>query len=332
MTGRGLHRVPRGEGSATGAPRRWAATLAAALVVGACGDGGDAGVPVDDAAISGVAVVATTGPDQSPVDAVPSPDGTVMYFVATGDPAGTVYRVPATGGAPATVFSGAPLTKPSGISVTTDGSRLLVADPEAGGAGAVLAVPLGSAVTAAVVPGTQGRAPRGLDVVGGGGGDVVYFTGTGPQGARPGLFRVPAAGGEVVTVAEGPPFRAPDAVVVAGDGTAYVSDQGEGPGKGLVLRVRGRKVEPVLSGLTLGSPAGVTLVENDSVLLVSSIAPRSRSNQVLLLDLRTGRTAAVRKVIGESRDTSGGLHRAHAAPVLGWAGVQRSGRVYRVDP
>lgn len=49
------------------------------------------------------------------------------------------------------------------------------------------------------------------------------------------------------------------------------------------------------------------------------------------VDLATGRTAAATKVIGTNRNSAGGLHRAHAAPVLAWADVSRSGRVYRVD-
>lgn len=308
--------------------------LAMAVLAAACGDGGDSGSgrAIGDAAISAAEVVATTGPDQQPVDAVPSPDGKVMYYVTTGRQAGTVLRVPAHGGTVSTVADGTPLAKPSGISVTTEGTRLLIADQLAGGSGAILTVPAAStAARPDVLPGTQGRAPRGLDVARGTDGDTIYFTGSNPAGGSPGLFRVPAAGGEVAAVAEGAPFTSPDAVVVAKDGTAYVSDQGAGAGQGLVHRVSGGKAEPVLTGLTLGTPGGLTLVNDDQTLLVSSIDATSRSNQVLFLDLPTGKTAVAQKVIGANRDSSGGLHRAHDAAVLGWADVQRPGRVYRVD-
>jgi hypothetical protein len=179
-----------------------------------------------------------------------------------------------------------------------------------------------------VLPGTQGRGPRGLDVVGRAGVDEVYFTGIDPANDAPGLFRIAATGGTVSTVAEGAPFVSPDSVVVAADGDAYVSDQGHGPGQGMVFRVRGATVTAVLSNVDLGNPGGVTLVDNDAVLLVSSVNAANRSDQVLFLDLASGRTAVADKVIGANKDSSGGLHRAGSAPLLAWAGKQ--GLVYAV--
>lgn len=160
---------------------------------------------------------------------------------------------------------------------------------------------------------------------------TIYFTGRDPADGAPGLFQVPAAGGSVSTVAKGAPFISPDSVVVDAEGVAYVTDQGPGAGQGRVLRVGGGTVTSVLDGLHLGSPAGVTLAPGDAVLLVSSIDAVTRSDQVLFLDVATGRTAAATKVIGAHKDSAGGLHRAHDAPVLSWADVQRPGRVYRVD-
>ena len=98
-----------------------------------------------------------------------------------------------------------------------------------------------------------------------------------------------------------------------------------------MLKVSGGTVTPVLSDLRLGTPAGVTTVNDDATLLVSSIDPGNLSDQVLFLDLASGKTAAATKVIGANKDSAGGLHRAHAAPVLAWADVQRPGRVYRVE-
>ena len=164
-----------------------------------------------------------------------------------------------------------------------------------------------------------------------GGADVVYFTGLDPANGAPGLFRVPVAGGPVTTVAAGAPFVSPDSVVVTAGGVAYVTDQGSGKGKGEVLKVSDGTVTPVLSDLRLGTPAGVTTVNDDATLLVSSIDAATLSDQVLFLDLASGKTAAATKVIGANKDSAGGLHRAHAAPVLAWADVQRPGRVYRVE-
>jgi sugar lactone lactonase YvrE len=308
--------------------------VALATLSAACGsgDGGRAGRPIGDDAISQVAVASMTGSSQQPLDAVPSPDGAVIFYTAAGEPAGSVVRV-APGGASSVIAEGGLLAMPSGISVTTDGARVLVADQRAGGNGAILGLPAGGARSDPVpLPGTQGYAPRGLDVVGAGGGDLVYFTGADPVTGAPGLFRIPAAGGSVTAVAQGAPFRSPDSAVVAKSGDVYVTDQGDGPGQGIVYRVSQGKAAPVLTGLTLGSPAGITLINGDDTLLVSSIDATSRSNQVLFLDLPTGKTAAAHKVIGVHMNSSGGLHRAHAAAVLAWADVQRPGRVYRVEP
>src|SRR5205085_7469151 len=157
----------------------------------------------------------------------------------------------------------------------------------------------------------------------------IYFTGTDPGTHQAGLFRVTTAGGAVATVAMGAPFVSPDSVVVAADGVAYVTDQGAGAagrGQGQVLEVDGGKVTPVLTGIRLGSPAGVTLVDDDTTLLVSSVDDQSLADQVLFLRLGTGETAT--KVIGTSTSSSGGLHRSPDGSVLAWADVQRPGRVY----
>jgi len=143
------------------------------------------------------------------------------------------------------------------------------------------------------------------------------------------LFQVSSAGGTVTTLAEGAPFVAPDAVAVTAQGVAYVSDQGTGGGgHGEVFRVVGGTVTPVLTGLHLGSPAGVGLVDDDATLLVSSENAATLADQVLFLDLATGKTAAASKVIGANHDSSGGLHLAHDAATVAWADTQ--GTIYRV--
>ena len=293
--------------------------------------------PIGDPAIKSALVVVQTDQMAMPLDAAPSPDGTVVYYLTTGDSGSQLSSVPAAGGSATTIVQGAPLVKPTGVAVATDGSRVLVADQQAlqdslaGVSGGVLQVGPTGTPAPTLLAGTEGRSPRGLDVVREGGADIVYFTGLDPADGAPGLFRAPVAGGPVTTVAEGAPFVSPDSVVVTAGGVAYVTDQGSGKGKGKVLKVSDGKATPVLSDLRLGTPAGVTTVNDDATLLVSSIDATSLSDQVLFLDLSSGKTAAATKVIGANKDSAGGLHRAHAAPVLAWADVQRPGRVYRVE-
>ncbi len=52
---------------------------------------------------------------------------------------------------------------------------------------------------------------------------------------------------------------------------------------------------------------------------------------MLLVDPATAETGVFSKVIGENR-AGAGLHRARNADVFAWADVQRSGRVYRIEP
>ena len=324
--------------------------LVVSLGLGACtgsdDNGGQPGRehPIGDGAIKAATVVAETDAATKPVDAAPSPDGSVVYYLTDGDRGPALLRVAALEGSPSTaIVEGAPLVKPTGIGVATDSSHVFVADQQAlqdsvaGASGGILVVPTGTnpaglaPATATLLAGTEGRSPRGLDVFGQSGSDVVWFTGTDHTDGTPGLFRVAATGGEVVTVAEGAPFVSPDSVVVTARGVAYVTDQGGGQGKGRVFRVSDGEVIPVLSDLRLGAPAGVTIANDDATLLVSSVDPSSGSDQVLFLDLASGDTVAATKVVGANMNSSGGLHKAHAAPVLAWSDVQRPGRVYRVD-
>lgn len=314
----------------------WAVVMgSAAIGLAGCGSSGGATHAIGDSAFKAAVVVAQA--DQ-PVDAAPSPDGNVIYFVATGERGPGIFSVAGGGGTVSTVVEGAPFAEPTGVAVATDGSRVYVADQQAQkvgttGAGAIVTVPANGALESpTLLTGTGGRSPRGLDVVNQGDADAIFFTGLDPANGAPGLFQVPAIGGTVLTVAEGAPFVSPDSVVVDAEGAAYVSDQGSGPGQGKVFRVAGGTVTPVLGSLHLGAPAGVTLIHDDATLLVSSLDATSLSDQVLFLDLATGKTATASKIIGQNNNSSGGLHRAHTASVLAWADVSRSGRVYRVEP
>ena len=172
----------------------------------------------------------------------PTPNGDTIYFVATGFAGPGVFSVASSGGIQSVVATGASLARPTGVAVATHGSHIFVADQQAqqpgatAGRGAILTVPVtgptstpGAAQAPTIVAGTQGLAPRGLDVVNQGDSDLIYCTGADRANAQPGLFEVPALGGTVLTIAEGAPFMAPDGVVVTATGVASVSDQGPVP-------------------------------------------------------------------------------------------------------
>jgi len=281
-----------------------------------------------------VDLAARAGIFRLPLDAAPSPDGKIIYFLAVGEGGAGIFSVGADGGAVATLATGPPFMRPSGIAVATDGSRIFAADSKVGASdapGAILSVPTaGGPADVAAVPGTEGRSVHGLDVVHRDGGDVIYFTGTDPVTGAAGVFQVPAAGGAATTVAEGPPFASLDSVAVTAQGVAYVTDRGPAPGQGSVFRVSGGAITSLLSNLRLGAPAGVALIDDDAVLLVSSTASGTMADQLLFLDLASGATAPATKGIGSDTDSAGGLHRAYNAPVLAWADTK--GGVFRIRP
>ncbi|MDX6676272.1 MAG: hypothetical protein QOE31_324 [Solirubrobacteraceae bacterium] len=260
----------------------------------------------------------------SVLDASPDPAGKVIYFTTNGDRGPAIRRVPLGGGVQRAVLVGGPLRGPAGIAVSNDAERLFVADRKAGH---ILVVPVAGG-RPHVLRGSAGSAPRGLEMQTRGGRELVVYSGR--SGGRPALLRLPSAGAARPTVLlEGAPLRAPDGVAISRSGAIYVTDHG--PGGGRALRVDGDSVTTIARGLRLGNPAGIALTLDESSVLISSLNRATNTAQVLIVDTATAATSVFDDVIGTNH-SAGGLHRARAAAPMGWADVQRPGRVYRVDP
>jgi sugar lactone lactonase YvrE len=299
------------------------ALLVAAIVTG-CG-GSPQRPALGNDSVQSIDAATQSGDFHTPLDSTPDPDATTVYFTATGPNGPGVFRVPAGGGAATELVAGQPFVAPVGIAIDGAGRQLYVADPQAEGAtgrdGQIFVVPVGGGAPAPL-RGTEGTAPRGMDVVREGDQDMVYFTGKDPNDGQAGVFKLPAAGGDTPTVvAKGAPLVEPDGVTVSRAGVVYVTDRSAaGAGFGSVFKIEGTTVTKIVDRVRTGDPAGIALTLDETVLLVSALQPDRDSDQVLLVDVNSLQTGSVTKVV-EQNKTAGGVHRARNRNVFSWAGV-----------
>jgi DNA-binding beta-propeller fold protein YncE len=276
-----------------------------------------------------------------PWDAAPSPDASAIYFTAispSGIPA--VFQVSTQGGEAVELASGGALVMPFGVAVGTDGANVYVTDPWSAGAAGNGIFSIGTqSGEAALVAGTSGYMPQGLEIINQDGADMIYFSGYDPEDGLPAVFQIPAAGAAVpALLAKGAPLAAPSGVAISSDGTVYVLDRLAGGGKlGGVVRISGGSAEVIVDDVrTGGQLAGLTLTLDESLLLVSSLNNERGTAQVIVVETATLNTSIVDSVISANTG-AGGLHRAANVNEFAWAdstgnppgGVQ-GGTVYRV--
>lgn len=275
----------------------------------------------------------------APFDSTPSPDGKTVFFTAVGtDGEAAVFRAAATGGG-STQISTAPLAMPSGITISTDGKMVYVADPapviNTQDGGALFAVPADGGAPE-VISGTEGYTPRGLVLMREDNKDQIYFTGTDPTDGLHGLFKVPAAGGTVTVLAKGDPFTDPHGVAVTHQGVAYVVDSSGGDHQtAIVIEVKKGTATVFQDGLQVGFPAGIALTGDDSVYLVSARDPQTRMDAVVRTVIASKQTASFSKEFGiDQFNEPAGLHRAANAEVYSWAdsSANDTGTVYVLQP
>lgn len=267
----------------------------------------------------GVEVRAAAENLDRPIDAAPSPDGTVIFFlqdIATGQ---GLFAIDSEGDtAPRQVADG--LSDATSLAISGDANAVVVAD--ATGLTRITAddgtmTPIAEAAT---------YQPRGLDLIPGAAGDLVVFTGVDPTDNTPGVFEVPLAGGTVERIATGfDPAAELDGVTVMADGTAWVTDQ-----RGMVYQVEtGSAPKTIVGDTIVGDPAGIALTLDETTVLVSSVSA-SGTSQVLLIDVAAGTTSVFDDVI-RANSGSGGVHRARDLATFAWCGIGAGGTVYRID-
>ncbi len=260
-------------------------------------------------------------------DAAPNVDGSVVYFTADGANGLGVYKAPANGSAPtpvavypAAVDPQNPFAAPFGVAVGTDEKTIYVADPAAGPSdrGGIYAVPTGGGAPA-LLAGTDGFAPRSLDLVQVGGLDTLYFSGTEAKvGGLHGIFSVPASGGTVTPVSVEGSLRDPSGITVAKDGAIYLVDtisSGSNSAQIMVIPLGGTP-KVLIANLRVGYPAGIGITTDDKTLYVSGFNAQELTDRLLVVDIGAAKvTESFQVELGKFTE-SGGLHRARSGDIF----------------
>jgi sugar lactone lactonase YvrE len=294
---------------------------------------------------------------QAPVDAALDPDAKNIFFVANSAQGMGVFKTSINGGAVVSLTVSTPFSTPLGLDVSTDGQTIFVADTSARLQSQFRRFPLGtfegmlfrvpaSGGAPVAVAGSECTSPRGLTLVNENGADVIYFTGVDPHDDKPAIMKIPAAGGTLTVITKGDPLVRPTGIAVGKDGHIYVTDQGSATnGLGNVFRFHNTTIaaagvipsEPHpshsenLATVRGGNPAGVTLTQDGSLLLVSSLDGTQGTSQVLVINTTTLQQGIVNTVIG-ANTSSGGLHRAYNGTEMVWVDSTGGGdgRIYIV--
>jgi DNA-binding beta-propeller fold protein YncE len=279
-------------------------------------------LPLMNEAIDTVTQVASAN-GWTPFDSVPAPDGQFVYFTANGSSGPAVYKVASTGGTVTTLASGVPFSAPWGLSISTDGQTLYVADlgaENASDGNAIFALPAGGGAPTRLEK-TAGSRPNVPEVASENGVDMLYYSGFDPSDKQPAIFKLNPAQNEAATIVfKGAPLMWPSGVAVTKAGVVYVVDMdASGNDLGAVYRIQKGTAEKLADQIrTSGWIAGAALTLDESILLVSNLHTEKGTAQVLAVNVSTGKLGLINKGIA-SNTGAGGVHRAHRVNQFSWA-------------
>jgi DNA-binding beta-propeller fold protein YncE len=281
-------------------------------------------LPLLNEAINTVTRVAD-GKGWTPFDSVLSPNAEVVYFTANGTSGPAVYKVAATGGPVTALASSAPFVAPWGLSISTDGLTLYVADLGAQNAtqgNAIFALPVSGGKPTRLEQ-TAGTRPNVPEVISEDGVERLYYSGFDPSDGQPTIFKLDPAKNEAATVVfKGAPLLWPSGVAVTKSGVVYVVDMAaSGNDLGAVYRIQQGTAEKLADQIrTSGQIAGAALTLDESILLVSNLQKEKGTAQVLAVTLSSGTVGIINKGIATNTG-AGGVHRAHRVNQFSWADI-----------
>jgi len=285
--------------------------------------GGDGGM-LGSGMVGTITPAAMGGDISSPFDATPDPSGTMVYFTAISITNGPgVFSAPAAGGNVTQLAAGDPIVSPFGIAITPDGKTLYVADSGSpasadNDSGRVFVISTAGGMPTALA-GPDGYKPKSIAI----NGPDLYFTGVSPMDGSPGVFRVPLAGGSVSVVGTGA-FADPSGISVTAAGVVYVLDTIASSNNGAIFKCENMQCISWFSGLAVGYPAGLAIVQDESAILVSALDPKTHTDLVWRIELATKNAATFNKGI-DMFDEPAGLHRAPNTDVYAWADSKANG-------
>ena len=269
----------------------------------------------------------------SPFDAAPSPDGNTIYFTGVDPAAGAaIFKVPAAGGTPSVLASGCATTAcdsfigaPLGIAVSSDGSKVFVADPAYVGGnsdtGYVFSVPSGGGAQSLLAE-TGGYNVRFITTSKVGGSDNLYFIGDDKADGKAGIFKdVSGTVSPVIKTGD------PQAATVAGNGTVYSIDQ-----NGSVQKMAGggSTATVLANGLAVSYPVGMALSGDERFLLVPVVDPATSTQAIARIDVSSGASTLMALGLPATNSEGGGFHKAANADVFSFvdSGAGTTGTVY----
>jgi hypothetical protein len=266
------------------------------------------------------------------LDAAPSPDGATIYFIGADGNGGAVFSTPAAAGStPALLTSGGIVGAPLSIAVSSDGTKLYLADPAAqtpNDKGAILTEPVGGG-TPTLLAETVDFAPRAVAVSKVGGSDEIVFIGTDKTASPDGTFAdgvFKDVSGTVTSVLAG---GDPATIAVATDGTIYILDQAGSIAKVAVGATTATALAGASQTLNVSFPSGMDVSQDQTALLVSGFDATGKES-IARVVIATGAVTQLTLTPALTGAEPAGLHRAFNTDTYAFVdtGANTSGTIY----
>jgi hypothetical protein len=198
-----------------------------------------------------------------------SNDGATAFFSAyngAGDAA--IFSVATAGGNATQLFAGAPLDKPTGLSLSPDGATLFITDLSSGAneLGGVFSMPVAGAAPTAII---VGNVVRPSTVAVSNDGLTLFLGGANAANGQTGVFSASIAGGNATLLSA---LNDPAALSIAGNQILAVEAVSANHRSSVVkIPIAGGAPTVIATGFHMDYPAGVSTLVGDTTVLFSAV-------------------------------------------------------------